>query len=545
MSLGSITTCLVLLASSFLLRNVAWFVIEIISMAFIASYAFFNPKSKAIILYLVTIVVAASVAPIISLGFTAGEADQMGYLTVTQIIIASGHISSAQAVVFESQYYATFPILNFLASAISIMTGLNPLFTFAIMDTALPAAATIAIIYVVRKLTGDYFASTAAVMILLATDRLAFWDIISQNLSIFFALFALVPMVLFLSNPSKLPLILTILLAGFSNFVHAEFGGLFLISFSLIGVAYLFKKIEFRSAIISASATLVIMLGSYWTIWNISTSVGSSFQFIFDTFLREFSGAAPSAPIGRQSLLAITTSYAFLSWAVPVAIAASYIVYKVLSNKFEINNRLDIFLLLMTIAGLILLIIGLSSTYGQGSLSLERYSDVPGYTIFMITSSVVVTMIVRAGKKLISVFVIGLLIVSLALGGSQLNWAPDQFHSSYSYATQQDYYASRTIINLLPTGIAMYSPDNLQYIFYWNTSKSATFLVPTSLQIPINSNRSASFNFLISYLGIQHHAVTYLILGSDQILNYNATINSPQMDTVYSDRQSVIILGYT
>jgi hypothetical protein len=233
-----------------------------------------------------------------------------------------------------------------------------------------------------------------------------------------------------------------------------------------------------------------------------------------------------------------------LSWALPTALAGSYFVYRVLSTRLEINSRRDIFLLPTTFVASVILVVGLYSTYGQGSLGLERYSDVPAFAVFMITSAVAGTMMVRQYRKPIAAIVIGLLVISLALGGTQLNWAPDQFHSSYGYTTQQDFYSSRTILNFLPNNIVLYYAQTLQFLVYWNQVKNLNFTTPGNLATSIDSNRSATPYFLISYVKSQHTPVLYLFLGMDQFTNYSETINSPHIDVVYSNGQYYGILAY-
>jgi hypothetical protein len=556
LNLGCLVLTLAILALSFLPRGTVWFALRLVVLSLVAMYAFYKPQSKLTILYLVINIAAASIAPMISLGFTAGEADQIGHISAAQTILANGHITRLQLGGLEDPYYVIFPVLDFLIAGLSSLTGLNPFLSLGILQVLIPIIAALSVIYISRFLTGDYLASVVAVLIFLATDRLALWYLIPENLAVFFGLIALIPLIGFVMNPSKVALVFLILFATFTNLVHASFGGLLVMALPLIAFAYWRKRIGYSAFVITSAITVVIALLSYWTIWNITTSVGSRVQFVLATFLHAFTGAAVTTLSTKQSLLALYSSYAFLSWALPAAIAGFYLVDKFLSRKLDllsnrsaVRDKRDIFLMPATIIAFIILVVGFYSTYGEGSLALERYTDIPAYAVFMITATVVATTMMRDYKKPVTILIMALLIVSLVLGGSQLNWAPDQYQSSsYGYTNQQAFYSSNTILNFLPNTIPLYHAPTLQFINYWNMNTST--VLPEKTLVPlggvanaIDGNRSATASFLVSTFA-KSRTQDYFLLGSDQIVNYNRTFDSPYIDIVFSNGQDFVATGY-
>jgi len=555
---ASLITTLLVLALSFLIRDSNWFILRLLSLCFITAYAYFNPHSKVTIFYIMINVIAACVAPMVSLGFTAGEADQIGHVMAANVILGNGgitpvgHLSSVQLTSLTiDQYYLQFPVLDYLIGGLSLLTGLNPFVSLGILQVLIPVIGILGVTYVTRLFTADYLAPVVALTIILATDRLALWFLIPQNLALFFALLAFLPLLSFLKNPHKLMLWLTILFVVFATFIHASFGGLFLFALPLLALGFWWKKVGYWSIVKSTVLVIAIAILSYWTIWNVTTSVNSRLGFVLSTFLSAFSGSAAPHLTSKASLLALSSGYAFLSWAVPAAISASYVVYKLVTTRLRTIQRMDYFLLPMTAVGLVILGVGLFSTYGRGSLGLERYTDIPAYSAFLVTASVVVANLIRSRIKIVVALVVMLLFLSLFLGATQLNWAPDQFQSSYSYTTYQDFYATRAIQAIIPAGGAdIYRAPTLDYIFYWNYqanapgSQNKTIIVSPNLIASIDANRSVSQSYFFSYSSTTNEAVTYFFLGNDQFVNYSASTNSLGGNIVYSDGQYIGLMIY-
>jgi hypothetical protein len=292
LGVSSLVSTLLLLLFSFALREVGWFVLRLMSLFLIILYAYFRPQSKVTIVYLIVNVAAASLSPMISLGFPAGEADQRVHIIATNMIITNGHVYNIQLYPLEDQYYAVFPAMDFLISGLSLSTGLNSLLSLAILQLVLPVVAAISIIYVSRILTRDYLAATIAISILLATDRLAIWFLIPENLSLFYAMIAFLPLAAFMINPSKTYLFLILTFVTFANIAHASFGGLFVISFPLIALFFWWRKIGYMSEVITASVAVVTVLLSYWTIWNITTSWDLDYNLCCNPFSMPSRGGA-------------------------------------------------------------------------------------------------------------------------------------------------------------------------------------------------------------------------------------------------------------
>lgn len=514
-------------------RGTIWFIIRTISVSLLAVYSFYKPKSQVVPLYLAINVGLASLTPILSLGFSAGETDQLPHVQAVNIIQSAGHIFPSQEKSLTiDPYYNLFPVLDFLVADFSSVTGLNAFESFAVLQVILPLVITLAIVIACYLLTGDHLTGVLAILILLGTDRLAFWTLIPQNLALELAIIAFLLLILFIFNPSTPLALMTLIFILFSNFTHASFGGLFLLSLLLLAFAFSWRRIPMREKLTSLCAASAVGLVSYWAIWNITSSVNIRAEFILENLLNAFSGRTVLHLAAKNSLLAISTPYSFLSWAIPPSLAFSFVAYKILINRLKFLTKFEIFILSISSVALLILAIGLYSTYGAGSLGVERYTDVPAFLALMISGSVVGAALVRLGKKPVPSIVLGLVVLSLILGSTQLNWAPDQYQSSYSYTNYEALQYSHSLSNMLPESVEIYYANVLGYTSYWNNSK--TLLYDKGLQSKVDINRSISSHLLLAYATSAHTDI-YFASGTDLIGGYNNLISSSKVDIVISD----------
>jgi hypothetical protein len=541
----SLASSIALVLLSFYPRADLWFVLRIAALALLTVYGLCRPKSPVILICLALIVFASSIAPMASLGFSAGETDQIAHALSSGTIISSGHISRAQVLATgEDPYYAIFPVQDYLLSASTILTGLGIFGSFFVLQLVLPLLALVCIVAVTYALTRTYLASIVSVLIMLATVRLAIWTLIPQDLSMGLALVALVPIVWLVVNPGRAAVLLAFIFVVFSNVVHASFGGLFLAFIPLCALALSYWKIGSRSLMNVLAITTIVGIVSYWTIWNITSSFNSRFSFVVSSFVNAFTGSVSFGLPTKQSLLALGTPYAFLSWAVPPSLVFSFLVYKLIKNRFNIRDRVDALLLSGSAVGLVLLGIGLYTSYSFGSLGIERYSDVPAFTVFMIVGSTCSYLMLRYTRRSIGVLLISILLLSLWLGGTQLNWAPDQVQSTYGYTTGAEFITTHSIATYLPANITGYFAQTLGYTEYWNLTKFSTFSQPYGLGQPIDSNRSATPQFLISYASSSGHSTLYYLVGTTLITNNSQLESSSHMDFVLTNGQYEAIVAY-
>lgn len=535
------STSLILL--SFFTRGDAWFILRVVSLCAVAFYSLFKKNSFVIPVYLLINVISSSVAPIISLGFSAGETDQIGHLLAANYIISNHEITRSQDFAFgNAQYYNVFPMVDFLVSSTSLASGANPFLSFAVLEVVIPVLATLALLVISYVFTGDFLPAVVAVLILLATDRLAIWVLIPQNLSAAYAIVAILCLILFLSRPSISLASLTLLFSLFSNFAHASFGGFLLLTLLLLSFIIYMRRFAFWSQLITLVLSAIVGLSSYWAIWNTSPNVSANINSVVQSFLNAISGKLFHLVGARStSLVALITPYNFLSWAVPPALAFSYVAYYLISGRFRISNKLDAFLVSSTGVGLFILIVGLFSTYNQGSIALERYTDIPAYVAMMITGSFGAVAIIKGGRKLLVCLIIALLLASLLAGSVSLDWTPDQITSTYGYVGHQEYIFSRSLSALLPSGINIFFAQKLMYAYYLNSSKTAEF-VPAADTFAINSNRSTSTSYLVSFT-LHSRTNVYYAIGPSIVTDYSNLTYSPNMDFVLSNGQYVVIIA--
>jgi hypothetical protein len=530
-----------LLLLSFFVRNDTWFVLRIISLIFVSFYSLFKKSSFIIPLYLLIIVISSSIAPIVSLGFSAGEPDQIGHLLAVNYILANHKISSVQEAAFgNAQYYGNFPMIDFLASSFALVTGATPLLTFAILEVMIPVFAVLALLEISFGLTHNYLPATVAVLLMLSTDRLAIWVLIPQNFSAVLALAAILSLMLFVTRPSVVFAFLVIVFSLSSNFAHASFGGFLLLTILVLSLIAYMQKLSFWPRFMTLVVGAAVGLVSYWTIWNISPNVSGNVNGVIQSFLNAISGRVVHLVGARtESLIALITPYNFISWAVPPALALSFMANRLLVKKFKIDNKLDAFLASGTGVGFFILAIGLFSTYNQGSIALERYTDVPAYVAMMIIGSMGAAILMTSGKKLFAYTVMTILIISLIAGSISLDWTPDQISSTYGFAGHEEYTFTHSLSKLLPSSIDIFFAQKLMYTDYWNLSKATTFISPSDF-LAINNNRSTSTSYLVSF-SLHSRTNVYYALGPSLVKDYNNLTNSPNMDFILSNGQYVVV----
>ncbi len=535
----------VLLVLSFLVRGDTWFIIRIISLTIISFYALFKKSSPVIPLYLFINVVSSSIAPMISLGFSAGETDQIGHVLAANFVLLNHHFPNlAQQTAFgNAQYYNLFPIVDILISSTSLISGANVFLSLAIIQAVLPILVTFVLVAFSYWFLRNYLPAVIAVLIFLATDRLALWVLIPQNLSAVYCVVALLCLFLFFLRPSTAIAILVLIFSIFANFAHASLGGFLLATLLVAALVFRWQKIAFESKISQLALGVIVAIASYWTIWNISVNVEGNIHAVLESFVNAFSGkAATAVGASRSSLIALITPYNFLSWAVAPALAFSYCAYYLLTHRFRLKTRFDTLLIVSTAVGFVILGVGLFSTFNQGSAALERYADVPAYLVMMISGSVGAFAIIRSGRKSLVFLIIGFLVLSLAVGSISLDWSPDQINSTFGYVNQQQFTTSHSLVTLLPSSIVISFVQKLGYVNYWNNTKARTFVVPAAYYA-ISANRSTSTEYLVSFAEHSHTSVYYTI-GPSLITDYNNLTDSPSMDFVFSNGQYMAIESY-
>jgi hypothetical protein len=541
LSIAVFLTTMIVFFMSFYPRGDDWFILRVVSLSLLAFYSLFKPRSQAIPVYLLLNVAASCIAPVVSLGFSAGDTDQVAHMLANNLIINTGHVTPAQEASFVlDPYYQIFPVADFLASSFSLVTGANIFLSFALLEVIIPVVVVLALILVTYYLTKSYVASVFSVLILLATDRLALWTFLPQDVALYYALFAFLPLAVFFMSGSRIAGVLAFTLILFANFAHASLGGLFLLSVPLVAAIFRWQRLAFRFRVEVLAASLIVGLATYWTVWNITNSVGIRVSFLLRSILNAFSGKVTiTNAVAKQSLLALFSPYAFLSWSLPAALTLSYVGYYLLARRFRIPTRREAFLIGTSLVSFFILVVGLYSSTTFGSVGLERYSDVPAYSVFAIVGSVAGYMVVQRGRKVFGIVVIALLVASLVVGGAQLNWAPERVTSTYGYASYQQYQVTHTIASVLPGHIVLYYDEKLDYIQYWNFSKLSTDLVSLKIQQAIDANRSTSSQYMIS--SAQRTDVYYLMAPS-LVTDYNSLVNSPHVNVVFSDGQDQVAI---
>jgi hypothetical protein len=536
-------TTLTLLVISFFPRGTVWFILRLISLALLSVYALTNPKSATIPFYLLITVAASSIAPIVSLGFGAGEVDQLAHVLAVNYILSNGHIYLAQEALFGSDpYYHIFPVIDFLVSDVAKLTGLNAFFSIVFLEVLVPIVVCLALCNISYQLSRNYLPAILSVMILLASARLAVWLLIPQNLSLFYSLIALISLIGFVFHSSRISAGLTILFVFFANIAHASFGGIFLALTSIVALIFSIRKMSYKSKMSILAVTILVETVSYWVVWNLSSSFNSNFESILQEILTAFSSRSTTASVARISLLNLASPYSFLGFAVPCALSFSYAGYYFLERSTKAYRKIEVLLICATIIAFVVLGIAFYSSTSFGTQAIERYSDVPTYTIFMIVGSLGGFSIIAGKRNFATIIVFGILIVSLGLSSYQLNWAPDQFASNYSYAGERELIFTHIISYMLPSDIIIYNSQVLIYLDYWNQTKSNTFVPPPDLATKISINRSITSDFLVSYVeNGKVQTSMYLVFGVSLISDPSDIANSSHFDLISSDGQYVVI----
>jgi hypothetical protein len=152
-------------------------------------------------------------------------------------------------------------------------------------------------------------------------------------------------------------------------------------------------------------------------------------------------------------------------WALPVSLTATYLMMFLIyerKNRKQKRELAEYFGLSSAFISLALLMVAFLSIILAPGASLERYLNVPAYTLMLFPSALVLYRMISTGKKAILLLALTLLIVNIYIGTSSPDWAPFENPTFGAYrSTYSGYIEAQQITNTLPPGIRVYEDNDI------------------------------------------------------------------------------------
>jgi hypothetical protein len=152
-------------------------------------------------------------------------------------------------------------------------------------------------------------------------------------------------------------------------------------------------------------------------------------------------------------------------WALPVSLTATYLIMFLIyerKNSKKKREQAEYFILASAFISLVFLLVAFLSIIREPGASLERYLNVPAYTLMLFPSAFVIYRMISTYKKAIVLLAFTILIVNVYIGTSSPDWAPFENSAFGAYrSTYSGYMEAQIITNTLPPGIRVYEDNDI------------------------------------------------------------------------------------
>ncbi|MCW3982391.1 MAG: hypothetical protein NWE96_00170 [Candidatus Bathyarchaeota archaeon] len=416
-----------------------WFFVFLV-ITFIVSYvtvfAYRSWKLALIVNVLITSVFSLSIFSALGAmnGGTAFVSD--GFDIAAKYIIRDGNFGNAG---LNEPYFEFFPATSTLYATLSINSGLNVSASFVILGVLQTALFAAVITVLLKFFSESPIIAVLAVPFILSNPRLGVWQPHASFLSLLFGTL-LIYLLLLRITPApnaysgKIFPFLFVLL-GFSSVAHHTSGAMFIVALicGLIIFEIAHRKLShqpllnWRYAARLLSFFLVLAL-AYWiytfALYSMLPRVRNTINGLWD-FLQTGNPVYNYLP--KQTLESPIQAY---SWAVPVAIAASFILFSIiqyLRKKAVIfapaKQYTNIFLVSAVAISIPLIISAFAFKLATTAASSERYFSAAPYLLLLLAAPLIIQKM--SNTKLAKSLVFCSVIVLLLVGATSYTWNID------------------------------------------------------------------------------------------------------------------------
>jgi hypothetical protein len=525
-------------------RSMIWF--SIFGLAGISSLYFAQSTKRgygkvALFIIILMAVLQSSIPIMENRGVTFGP-DQWRDLKVTSYVVDRGTFQDAPAL--GTGFYGFIPLFNVLNAVVTQVAGWPAMTTFAILQGVMQIVFVLSIYAILLRLTNQVTVSFIAALLASSIPRLAMVQVIPSTASLSLGLLVVL---LFLKGSadhrrSVLPAVTTVVFAV--SVFHPV--GVIPILAVCLGVMFLnfvsrSKKLSIRE--ISYTRTMfglcLFIPLAYWTTnWQVFSGVINPlirFMRILTSFQQLPSIYTPQYQAAGFELFSF-------AWALPVSLAGAYFLFAILRPKKEktlsalgLNRSV---LSSATLLGLILIISAFASVIASPGAAVERYINVPGYTLLLLPSSFVLGRLLLSRKIIVVLLIVSVLFAALVIGSSSPDWAPFEnptfgsVSSTYTSSLEAD-----TLTNILPNSTRLYEDHDIPLAEVADI-RGLTFITDRSYQTTRSVIQKFKLNSLDSL--VDKYEGTVIVIKIDEIVDQG--ILNTHVNVIYNSARHIAIL---
>jgi hypothetical protein len=510
-------------------RTIIWFfvfvLIGILSL-YIAGFSTPNFRRLSIIVILVLAVVQSSMPILQNRGIIFGP-DQWRDLKITTYIIEKGTFKDYPWL--EPGFYSFIPLFNILNAAVSEILGCPAMVTIGILPVFFCLLSVLSIYAILKKLTGNVLISLIAVMIFLSTPRLAIVQAVPSTASISLGIllfFLFIKGAVSFSRNFMSP----IALLAFTIAVMHPIGVfiVLIISSGTLLLNHVYAKERLNPRIITfVKGVFAFCLFIPLAYWSSAKEVFAGVFKPLTKFLLSLTKFEKAPSIYTPQYQSAGFEIFSFAWALPVAFSAAYILTTFVTG-WRKGSRLSQITLRQVIdvcglAGLLLILSAFASVMVDPGASVERYVNVIGYSLLILTASFVFGQFLFSKKKIVIFFAVLLLSANIVIGSSSPDWAPfeNPAFGAIRY-TFTSFIEANTMVNFLPNNIHLYEDHDIP-LSSVGSMKNITLITyrsyqPTRAIIQIFKDNS------FTPFDPRYHD-TVLVIKNDEIIDQNLLYN--------------------
>ncbi|MCW4009508.1 MAG: hypothetical protein NWF05_02670 [Candidatus Bathyarchaeota archaeon] len=496
---------------------------------------------------LVTVIILAftqSMLPTFQNRLIAFGPDQWPGVTTAKQIADQGYFVP----VTTGSYYYTIPLCNLLNTAIYLFTG-NAFISIAISLGTLILAITLAIYFVLLKLTKSQLASIIAVFVFLSTPRLAIVETIPSIFSLVLAAVLVMLLINCILNPLRATVVALAIISFAAIVIHpvgisvliAICGGLLV----LHHIGLVRQEHSESKMVLNLFGLFSIMTLAYW---SFNQPIFNSIVNPLTTLLTTVSAPSSGPSVYTPNYFVSTSTSFSLVWALPVGISGAFVIsyfYKILKNRKKISRLSKKTTLILPFVagavGLFFILVAFASIINAPGAAVERYVNTAAYLLLIFSSAVAAFQIIKSKQSFAIITMICLLAVSIFVGVGSPDWAVFEnpgftaVHSTYT-----GYVESTTMLKFLPNGTTVYTDNDLPDFLWMPELVNVDLYEPISYQTTRNvldSVKNGFFNLTNPEYSQININATYIIKLSEIS---NLTVVNKYMNALYNSGSHVV-----
>ena len=525
-------------------RPFMWFVLFAIiacSSLYFAHSSLLNQRHVSL-LVVVTLAVMQSLIPMVqNRGIIFGP-DQWRDLKVTTFIADQGNFENAPYL--PNDYYSVIPLFNVLNTVVSKLLGWEVMATFTLLSPILELLGVLSIYLAIRSLTKNPLLSLMTVILLISIPRGSSAQAIPSTLSSSLGALLIWLFVKAQNGASRRLLLLVSLVVLVASIVH-PIGviAILTLSFGILVVNKLFSKKKLpESQVSQISHSFIICFLIPMTCWTTNEIV---FYGVFGQLTRFFHTLMTPRPMPSVYSLQYQAQgfeiYSFV-WALPVATSAAYLLLslrRVRKGKTQLDRDFShFFQFAAALMGLGLVLAGFVSVTLNPGASVERYVNGPAYLLLALPSSLVFCQLLRVNRRIFSVFIIMVLLATVAIGSSSPDNAPFE-HPTFGAIriTWTSTIEADMIVFFLPNNTHIYGDHDISVSAQAGLT-NRQFTTDISFQTTRNVIESFKDNSFTTF--DRKYIKAIIVIKADEIINqelFNSYVN-----VIYNSQRHVTII---